>query len=1015
MDKKFYKILLNSLQNAGAEDTDIYLNVDLNYTFDILAKERYDNNFDLARQFERERDISRNFRLYGEIASTVIDCNDLTIRLFSDEEYSNEIGQVQTSSVSYGTNNVYGKKKGKYLIELDNYEFDVIYMQIDSDDFYYSDQQWSQRLVFYDSDGEFVSYGSETADVNAQGVLTVIENDFPFFFHKHWVRLDYDIIEEKPAIYSWTEAASTISEGESIDVQLALNKPSPFGTEELTLRWSDDSSSDLYDQGGLLSIDEDSNQKIFLLSAPEDNPLSNFNGFAYVIVPQFSEEVQLFNVGRNIRLTNGDYQGEHTILATQDVEDLILGINLDAKALVLDIEFFSELSNENTTEFFAGSFPDLKILYQGNEVQLPLNLTWEVGEQFKDFTFVGLDDFEIEFNEIFYIEGTDRFRIEPGIFPEHSITLTNSTIPKSVRYNLQNVYENRLFFSGRTSYGANAEVVDDELFDLVGLQYVEGPAILRNGLLWEGRNEEFYPNDFYDLKITNQGIKTVVPENPDLGIANPFSLQPGESFTVRVNSQYTQSTLNSYTITFTATTNQIRNQVTISNEDQFGKDFIVNGCPIISEILIADNEFEDALTYEFWKERIDGSPNDIYVENQVEKPFNVAFDDASSTIVLTSKNPGVKLDVSTTNPFVVIEETQEYVASDQLSQNITLYANSNENEDARYSFEISKPGFKSIEVPAEFIPASEEINDVYLVTGYEDILYPYDTELQQPFFQLNANNVPGVVAQDAIQNQPSYMERGVAYINGAALLSAGIWPESVDNITEPIVSLNDVQDTVFRGAFLPEPLEVIQSTDELIATNGTRGIWRVYIRDMSDIASVFEGTRSFDLNFESEEGGYTWTIGGSQNQVALVRNGADEWWTGSYIPVTTEEGELAPTALQTRFLEDQGSPIIGEVINENTLQFQSVNPGFDFSISNLQNFDGYNAGESTGFIEDALGFLEDVFVNGESVSEALSGENDEETDINLYALRASQIAPSIDPGEVNVGRNGLGGFSLTLE
>ncbi|MDG1949539.1 MAG: hypothetical protein P8J32_01800, partial [bacterium] len=113
MNKKQHKILLAALKNASAEDVDMFLEVDLVQSYKMMNKSMYDNNFDLAAQFVRERDASRDFRLYGELDSTVIDCDDLTIRVFTDENYLNEIEPIQSSSVSYGKKNVFGKKKGK--------------------------------------------------------------------------------------------------------------------------------------------------------------------------------------------------------------------------------------------------------------------------------------------------------------------------------------------------------------------------------------------------------------------------------------------------------------------------------------------------------------------------------------------------------------------------------------------------------------------------------------------------------------------------------------------------------------------------------------------------------------------------------------------------------------------------------------------------------------------------------------------------------------------------------------
>jgi len=1034
MDKKKYKILLKSLENAAAEDIDLFLQLDLNSTFAIMNKERYDNDFDLARQFERERDASRSFRLYGEIASTAIDCDNLTIRVFSDPNDINEIATIQTSKVSYNTNNVFGKKKGKYLLELDNYLFDEVYMLIESDNFSYQDQRWSQRLVFYDADNNFVSYGNETIDIDLDGNVITIENDFPFFFNKHWVRQDYDLIEEKVAEYTWNTPESSISEGQSVPLELRLNKPSPFGNERLTLRWSDNSSSDKFKQGILSGLASDNPQRIFEVNIPEDyedQSFAQYNGNIYITIPTTDANSGLFTTGQNLRLLDGDYQGEYTILATANLGAIIPESELDLTAVFLDRQYLAISSNSNTTRYYAGSTPDVRVFQNGDEVEFPLELEWNLGETEKTFIIQGLNDFEIEFDEFFQIEGIDPVRVEPGPFPIHTLTLQNNTVPRQVRYNLQNIYENRLAFTGRTAYDTDAEAFDDS-FLVDGLvagnqHYVEGPAVLRNGLQWEGRNEEFYPNDFFDLTIINEGIKTVIPANPSLGILEPQLLQPQESLQVRVYSQYDQTSLNSYRLTWTATT---------ITGDEFAEvqdipnGIFINGCNVIPQGPTSTAGYVQRLLFPGFKANVDEGVDDIYVNNGLEKPFSVSFDEGdiendvfpSATIV--SLNPGVKLDVGSENPYLVIEEITPYFEGSQITKSILLNANSNENQEARYTIQIDKQGFKTLSVPAASIQASEGVvTDAYLVTGYENIFYPYDQELGQCFFPLNANNVPGVGAIEAIDDQPGYMERGNAYVNGALLLSAGLWPESETNITEPAITSPDTQETVFAGAFLPSPIDVIPCTEELISSSGTYGIWRIFIRDMTNLDEDFTGdlvgTRAFDINYGTGDGALTWTVGGERpGGPHVLENDATIWWNGSYVPVENDGNFFAPAILRQRI--DEGGtafndteipegPLEGTLVSESTLQLRGKTQGLEFSISNLQNFEGFNEGESTGILGPIFDFFEDV---GEDLGIL---EEDEGSDINPYALRASRLAPALNPGDLNVGRNGLGGFALEIE
>lgn len=233
-DKK--KIVLGSedILSKGVED--IFLNVSLQRTFNQIKKDKYDNNFDLSEQFRKERNASRDFRIYGIVDSTIIHADNLDIKVYKDSGLTSFIGTVNTSPLAYSQENVYGKRKGKYLIQINNYDSDVIYFKIEGDNVTYSDQIFEQRLVFYTLDGQFVEYGTETVDIglNSPGFLN-IENNFPFFYNKHWVKKNLDIVEEKPAVIGFSTNSSIVFEGQSIFLEISMDKPSPFGSESVTL------------------------------------------------------------------------------------------------------------------------------------------------------------------------------------------------------------------------------------------------------------------------------------------------------------------------------------------------------------------------------------------------------------------------------------------------------------------------------------------------------------------------------------------------------------------------------------------------------------------------------------------------------------------------------------------------------------------------------------------------------------------------------------------------------------
>jgi len=209
MSKK-RKILLSEFKGVSKENLDVLINIDLQRSFYEFKQERYDNNFDLTKQFNKERNASRNFRIYGTIDSTIVNCDDIKITVYRDSGYTDIHSIINTSSVSYNAPNNFGKVRGKYMAELNNYDSDVAYFLIESDDFFYKDQKWSQRVVFYDADGNFANYGSDTIDINFDEEIVTIINDFPFFFNKHWIRNNYSLIEEKQAKISFDVATKGV-------------------------------------------------------------------------------------------------------------------------------------------------------------------------------------------------------------------------------------------------------------------------------------------------------------------------------------------------------------------------------------------------------------------------------------------------------------------------------------------------------------------------------------------------------------------------------------------------------------------------------------------------------------------------------------------------------------------------------------------------------------------------------------------------------------------------------------
>jgi hypothetical protein len=249
MDEK-KKILLGEKDIIARDNEDLYININLNSTFAEIRDDKYENEFDVEKQFKKERNASRDFRIYGIIDATIADCDNLNLSVYKFATsgtginsgvttLSGFIKTVPSSELVYDGYNTFGHKKGKYLIELTGYTEDYVYIKIPTNNFNYKDQIYSQQLIFRDTEGNFVDYGTQTIDIDDNGNAIEINNDFYFLYNKHWIKKDLYIVEEKQAKISMSAVTSPAVVAEtnlpSTQFSVVLDKPSPFGLETATI------------------------------------------------------------------------------------------------------------------------------------------------------------------------------------------------------------------------------------------------------------------------------------------------------------------------------------------------------------------------------------------------------------------------------------------------------------------------------------------------------------------------------------------------------------------------------------------------------------------------------------------------------------------------------------------------------------------------------------------------------------------------------------------------------------
>ena len=739
MDEKL-KILLGSEDVIVRSNEDLFININLKRSFFEYKKEKYDNDFDLAKQFQTERDASRNFRLYGLVESNVIDLDDYPVRVYSDSGLTQLVYSTFTTPLNFaGDVNVYNKKRGKYYIPLDNYTGSSVYVTIPSNYLNILTQSFEQQLVFHNLDGEFVSYGTETVEVDSNLNTIDINNNFPFFYNKHWIKKDLSILEEKPAIMSFsaTPLSNTVAETQLFSPQtiyskfsVVLNKPSPFGIEQAEL---------------------------FVNSSTLD----------------------------------------------------------PASEIIVTDSYFNILS-------------------------IPATIGFSQGETFRDFYFLSpLDTLhETTENVIFGLRNLNH--AVSGNPTNHSFFVTDATPAKLVTLNFQNIYQNRNYFTG-------IEFPNTTPVNTVSMNPM--PAVLRNGLEFEGTPMEFYPAEEFKLSIRNRGINTIMPINPALGIysetlfpsANTFS-----HFTIVPQYQNTDKhTIKFHFKEFTSTHPGVYS---------FKSGFTINSMPIVDYYKVCK------IDYEHYRDCLKNtvSSNGVFYGgwnrySNIRIPFDVFENPSDLTITIIAKSPGTRLDVGTygfnvdlfnaNDPGlqtlgITAETIQNFVYSPQIPLEIKLRANTTSDIIADYDFMIGAKGFKTLYFNPSNLPCSTAATTYYLATAYKNMLRNWDNTTDKPIYLHS-----GVTSGWRSNSSSGLYTPGDVYINGHVFLSY----YSFNNTVSPTDTLNSnssnshVINTTqygnaandFEADFLASPIAVIPSTTEIFSTQSSKQIGYLGIRPVS--------------------------------------------------------------------------------------------------------------------------------------------------------------------------------------
>jgi hypothetical protein len=903
-DKK--KIVLGSEDFIAKGVDDIYININLQQTFNQIKKDKYDNNFDLAEQFRKERNTSRSFRIYGIIDSNIIDTDNVDIRIYKNSELTQYLGTITTTPLAYSEKNVFNKKKGKYLLELDNYDADLVYMQILGDNISYENQVFEQRLVYYNLEGEFVEYGTETVDVGlVDGGFLNIENNFPFFYNKHWIKKDLEVVEEKPTVMQFGTPASTVPEGNSISFDITMDKPSPFGNESVSL-------------GATLGT-----------------------------------------------VSAGDYS-----------------VNIS-----------------------------------GSPVNFPVTLNWAQGEQNKTITFDAITDDVLESSENIAFDLFDFQFTNSGLTTSHYVTIEDTTPRRITRYNIGEIYKNRLEFTGRTSNGPNT------------LPYIgSGYSILRNGLKFKKKQEAYYPGDTYDVIVTNEGINTLRPEMPSLGLVGEDVWPAGADKTFSIDTAYDGNEKHSIKLIFPTDPNQYN----IGN-------LRVNG------VRMPNLENQNILNLSSVAYKIaDDSPQDWIPLNGYEKDFT-AVSDGISAITITSKTTGIPVivDIEPTfngpdypfeynppNPDYTpyIEEISPFVERNQIPKFITLYANADNNNSTNYSFRFAKPGYNGVVVSARTHTATSSGVDKYLVTSFEKVCRNWNGSQYMP--SLGDDCIYTDTAMPELgYNVLTELSSGAPYLAPGTVTSVAtnyFWPVGVAHINGTVFNTaNDLSSvsaqiiTQFRTAdFKDSPLIVEPCTNSLINIKDIAQKVKITIPKFFTgnvtLADLYEANadafRSFDYR-TGTTGPYS-TVYNNQSTFSNV-NTSFFAWNGT----ASVSGATNSTATLASILE-YGSPWVG--YPNNTPTTIPSGPFFGLALSDEHNLMQYE-NDNVFYLESKIPGVPFEITNIKDAFVLTSASNiySQEVIAGDYSAGAPLTVEEITPNAIagsglNIANNWMNGYNVEL-
>lgn len=835
-DKK--KILLGENDIIAKSNEDLFINLNLNKTFSEIRNDKFENIFDVSKQFNDERNTSRDFRIYGIIDSTISNCDNLQLfaydSIFSGTGansgvtfLSGFVKSFSSSTLVYSGYNTYNKKRGKYILELTGYTHDYIYIKIPSNNSTYRDQIYTQQLIFRDVDNNFVDYGTQTIDIDNSGNIIEINNDFYFLYNKHWIKKDLLIQEEKPAKISFSASPliGNISEVPSSTIVPPL--------------------------------------------------------FLSAFVGAFN-----FGVGLPVSILAGGFPAIVPFLYQVNIIlDKPSPFGLEKAAVAIQ----SSTINPVTELIFTNDH-----LLQQN---LPLTVSFGVGEASKTFYVFSPQDNLQEFIENITFELKNFQFVSTGSVLTHTINVLDTDSRNRVNLNFQNIYQNRCYFTGvrfpitGTSYsypmpsvlrnglyyeGTPMEFYPAEEFTLritnIGVDtilpvntilginseriFASGEKLAFN-IIPQFQNSEKHAIKFY-FKNFNSTLNSSIPFI-GAGISG-----------LTINAVPIVDYFKSYKVDYEkfSTCFKKTNSSTMFNQNIGGWSRYNLDVPF--DII----EDMSGLTITLIS-KTPGTRLDIKSYGGFPDIFD-AFNPQLKTLGLTA------------------ETLQSFIYSAQTPLEIILSANFSANTQAQYAFDISKNGYSALLFTSSTLNASVTSPTYYLASGYHDILRNWDNSNNKPVY-----NHSGVTSdwKNPIPTFGFYTQ-GEAYVNGILLLS-NVYFDTTANTGAYYPNggaLNKSnftnQTNTYRADFKSTPITNISQTFEFYSPQNSPQIGYLAMREAynASLPATVSPQRSFDFRTGTTSPFNTYYTGNYGVQYA-------SWYWGTYYGFLSSGG--TPTTNHT--------------------------------------------------------------------------------------------------------------------